>query len=255
VAEAVPVEDPVLEVTDVSFAYGGHRVLDGVSFAVRPGEFVALAGPNGAGKSTLLRIILGLLTPASGAVRLLGVHPAAAGERWRVGYVPQRPAMSELLPATVTEIVAAGRLARRAWWRPPRQADADAIDAALHAVQLDDLRRRRFSELSGGQQQRALIAKAIVNDPNVLILDEPIAGVDTDSQLLFRDALATRAAAGTSVLLVSHELSAVAAELDRVLLLTHARIGFDGTAAALEQTGVSLGIHRNDLPFWLEDHG
>lgn len=243
----------VLEADGVRFAYGPTPVLDGVSFRVERGEFVALAGPNGAGKSTLLRILLGLLTPAAGTVRLLGAAPADLRERWRVGYVPQRARVPELLPATVTDVVAAGRLARRGWWRRPARADAEAVDHALVAVGLDDLRGRRLDQLSGGQQQRVLIAKALAAEPDVLILDEPVAGVDADSQHRFRDALLHLLQAhGTAVFLVSHEFGAVADDLDRVLVLRNGVIGFDGPPADLAATGVSLGIHAHDLPLWLE---
>ncbi len=243
----------VLVARDVSFAYDGHPVLHNVSFVVQAGEFVALSGANGAGKSTLLRVILGLTRPASGEVRVLGDQPQRMPQRWRVGYVPQRPVVSEQLPATVSEVVACGRIARRGWWRRPRDDDRAAVRAALDAVGLAERAHARFSALSGGQQQRALIAKAIVNDPEVLVLDEPIAGVDAASQRQFRDALVSRTERGRAVLLVSHELGAVAADLDRIVLLAQAHITFDGSPAELEREGISLGVHRHDLPAWLED--
>jgi zinc transport system ATP-binding protein len=236
--------DAILRADDVSFAYGPTPVLDRVSFSVQPGTFVALAGGNGAGKSTLLRVVLGLLTPSEGTVTL---------DRSVVGYVPQRPMVSESLPATVAEVVALGRLVRRGWWQRATTADRAAVADALDAVGLADAAARRFTELSGGQQQRVLIAKAMVNDPQLLILDEPIAGVDAESQDRFRDALVSRIERGRAVLLVSHELSAVASALDRVLVLTHGRIAFNGPPSELERAGVSLGLHRHDLPAWLEN--
>jgi zinc transport system ATP-binding protein len=236
--------DAVLRADDISFAYGDHQVLDHVSLQVERGSFVALAGGNGAGKSTLLRVLLGLLTPTTGTVTL---------DRSIVGYVPQRPMVSESLPATVAEVVASGRLARRGWWRRPNDDDATAAHEALRAVDLLESAPRRFTELSGGQQQRVLIAKAMVNDPDLLILDEPIAGVDAASQDRFRDALVSRIERGRAVLLVSHELSAVASALDRVLVLAHGRMAFDGPPSELESSGVSLGLHRHDLPAWLEN--
>jgi zinc transport system ATP-binding protein len=236
----------------VSFAYRDTPVLSGVSFALGVGEFAALAGPNGSGKSTLIRILLGVLPAHAGSVTVLGATPSALRERWRIGYVPQRPAVAELLPATVADLVAAGRLARRGWWRRPTKADRAAVDAALDAVALGDLRNRRLAELSGGQQQRAFIAKALATEPELLVLDEPTAGVDAESQRRFRDALIAARDRGGAVLLVSHELGAVAADLDRVLLLRHGMIDFDGTPAALAAEGVSLGVHATDLPVWLE---
>ncbi len=242
-----------VEVDAVSFAYGRDEVLDCVTFQVQPGEFVALTGPNGSGKSTLLRVLLGLTTPKSGSVRLFGHAPEQLMDRWRLGYVPQRAASAELLPATVAEVVAAGRLARRGWWRRPSPDDEGAVAEAMAAVDLADLANRRLGELSGGQQQRVLIAKALVSGPELLVLDEPVAGVDAGSQRRFRDALVQLAKdKGVAVLLVSHELGAVADDLDRVLVLKSGRILFDGPPGDLTATGVSLGVHAHDLPVWLE---
>ncbi len=248
---AAVVSEPVLEADDVVFSYGESAVLDGVSLRVEAGEFVALAGGNGSGKSTLLRVLLGLLRPSRGTARIFGEAPTSRHDRWRVGYVPQRPATHADLPATVTEVVAAGRLARSGWRL--RGDDHEAVAAALEAVRLTDHAARRFGALSGGQQQRVLIAKAIVNDPELLILDEPIAGVDAASQEQFRDSLVARIDAGRAVLLVSHELSAVARDLHRVIVLGNARVSFDGPPEELERSGVSLGVHRHDLPTWLEN--
>jgi zinc transport system ATP-binding protein len=248
--DAAPV---VLAAHDVSFAYSTEAVLDHVGLEVRAGEFAALAGPNGSGKSTLLRILLGLLTPQTGSVEVFGLAPRDLRDRWRVGYVPQRPRIAPDLPATVEEVVATGRLAKQGWWRRRRRADRDAVDHALQAVALSDHRRKRLHELSGGQQQRALIARALAADPELLVLDEPIAGVDVESQELFRDSLVHLVTEhSAAVLLVSHELGAVADDLDHVIVLKH-RVMFDGAPADLAATGVSLGVHRDDLPLWLEE--
>jgi zinc transport system ATP-binding protein len=244
-----------LDVDAVSFTYRDQPVLDCVSLRVDRGEFVALAGANGSGKSTLVRVAVGLLTPAEGRARLLGEPPRRLRERWRVGYVPQRPVTADLLPATVGDVVAAGRLARRGWWRRPGAADRAAVDRALGIVGLSDLVGRRLDELSGGQRQRAFIAKALASEPDLLVLDEPTAGVDADSQRRFRDALVALVDRGGTVLLVSHELGAVAGDLDRVLLMRHGKLVFDGPPGDLEASGVSLGVHATDLPVWLEDRG
>jgi zinc transport system ATP-binding protein len=249
-SETAPV---VLAARDVSFAYGAEVVLEHVGLEVRAGEFAALAGPNGSGKSTLLKILLGLLVPQTGSVEVFGVSPSDLQERWRVGYVPQRPRIAPDLPATVDEVVATGRLAKRGWWKRRTRADREAVDHALEAVALTDHRRKRLHELSGGQQQRALIARALAADPELLVLDEPIAGVDVESQELFRDSLVHLVEQhDAAVLLVSHELGAVADDLDHVIVLKR-RVVFDGAPADLAATGVSLGVHRDDLPRWLEE--
>jgi zinc transport system ATP-binding protein len=243
---------PVLEASHVSFAYGREPVLEDVSLRIAPGEFVALVGPNGSGKSTLVKLLLGSLAPGAGEVRVFGQPPARLRERWRLGYVPQRPVLASEVPATVEEIVVTGLLSRRGWWRPLARADREAARHALESVGLESLALRPLNELSGGQQQRAFIARAFASEPDLLVLDEPIAGVDVESQRRFRDALVHLATEhGAAVLLVSHELSAVAADLDRVIVLKR-RVLFDGPATDLTASGVSLGVHSDDLPLWLE---
>jgi len=244
---------PVLSARGVSFAYGAEPVLDNVGVDLNPGEFVALVGPNGSGKSTLVRVLVGLLAPRSGTVRVFGEPPDRLRHRWRVGYVPQRLRIAPDLPVTVEEVVATGRLPRQGWWRRTRPADRAAVDHALESAGLADLRRRPLAELSGGQQQRVLIAKALASEPELLILDEPVAGVDAAAQRQFRDSLVHLVEEhGAAVLLISHELGAVADDLDRVIVLKR-RVVFDGPPAELAATGVSLGIHADDLPLWLEE--
>ena len=243
----------IAEAHGVGFSYGVEPVLSGVDLKVGAGEFVALVGANGSGKSTLLRILLGLVRADSGRVRLFGHDPRELPERWRIGYVPQRTAVAPSMPATVEEVVASGRLARRGWHRRPRAADREEVDHALESVALMDRRGDRIGTLSGGQQQRALIAKALVSRPELLVLDEPVAGVDLDSQARFREALVHLVSDhGAAILLVSHELGAVAGDLDRVVVLGQGRVTFDGPPADLASQGVSLGIHPADLPLWLE---
>jgi zinc transport system ATP-binding protein len=244
--------DVLVRASGVRFAYTGEPVLRDVDLEVRRGEFVALVGPNGSGKSTLLRLLLGSLSPDAGTVHLLGRSPGRLRDRWRIGYVPQRTPIASEAPATVEEIVATGRLSRRGWWRPLAKADRDFVHHALESVGLAALAHRPINELSGGQQQRAFIARAFASEPELLVLDEPIAGVDAESQRRFRDSLTHlihEHRAG--VLLVSHELTAVADEVDRVVVLK-GTVLFDGPPSQLMRGGVSLGVHRDDLPLWLE---
>lgn len=195
-------------------------VLHGVDLRVGPGELVALTGPNGSGKTTLLKIILGLLAPDAGQVLLYGRDPRALRPAKRVGYVPQRPVVDAAMPTTVNELVATGRLAARAWWRPMSRKDAENVTHALEAVDLLAMRRRPLSELSGGEQQRAFIARAMAGEPELLVCDEPVAGVDAGAQRRFRDSLVHHIEHHRgAVLLVSHELAALEADLTRVISL------------------------------------
>lgn len=239
----------VLKLEGVGYAYGENRVLDDVTVAIEAATFVALVGPNGAGKSTFVKAALGLLTPQAGRVELFGGSPTDPAARSRLGYVPQRHFMSRDFPATVREVVASGGIDRR-WWRGP---SAGHVDDALALVDLADLAGARIGELSGGQQQRAFIAKALVRRPELLVLDEPVAGVDAEQQERFAAVLGRlRDERGVAVLLVSHDLAAVESRLDRVIVLRK-RVRFDGTPAELESAGVHLGTHGHDLPRWLEE--
>lgn len=241
--------ETVLTLEDVSFAYGHHNVLESVSMAIRSGTFVALVGPNGSGKSTLVRLALGLLRPDSGVIVLFGRPPTERDARSSIGYVPQRPFLGRDFPATVREVVASGGIGRR-WWRTsPR----DQVDDALAVVDLEDLASARIGELSGGQQQRVFIAKALVRRPDLLILDEPVAGVDVEQQERFSATLGRlRDDRGVAILLVSHDLAAVEDRLDRVIVLRRS-IRFDGPPEELAGAGVNLGTHGHDLPRWLEE--
>ncbi|HLB39158.1 MAG TPA: metal ABC transporter ATP-binding protein [Actinomycetota bacterium] len=249
---AVEIGGSLLWARGITAGYGREHVIERVSLDVRPGEFVALVGPNGSGKSTLLRVLLGALRPDAGSVALFGAEPDRFHARWRLGYVPQRPSLESEVPATVREIVASGRLRQRGWWRRETVEDRTAIQHAIESVDLGDVADQPLNELSVGQQQRAFIARAFASEPKLLVLDEPIAGVDRASQRRFRDSLLhLQREHGAGVLLVSHELSAVADVIDRIIVLKRS-ILFDGTPAELAASGVSLGIHADDLPLWLE---
>ncbi len=243
------VVETVLSLEDVSFAYGQELVLEGVNVSIVAGTFVALVGPNGSGKSTLVKIALGLLPPSSGLVSLFGMSSTDPLARSRIGYVPQRPFLGRDFPATVREVVASGGLGRE-WWRgTPR----DRVDDALAVVEMSDLAKARIGELSGGQQQRVFIAKALVRRPDLLVLDEPVAGVDIEQQQRFSATLGRlRDERGVAILLVSHDLAAVEDRLDRVIVLRRS-IRFDGPPEELSRSGVNLGTHGHDLPRWLEE--
>jgi zinc transport system ATP-binding protein len=249
----VLVDRPALALLDgVTFSYGGPPVLRDVSIRLHPGELVALVGPNGSGKSTLLRILVGRLRPQAGRAELFGADPRRLHDRSRLGYVPQRPSLAQGLTGTVADIVGAGRLVRRGWRARLGRRDREVVAEAIAAVELEAHAGRPVRELSGGQQQRTFIARALAGEPDLLVLDEPTAGVDVESQRAFRRSVTHLRDRGGSVLLVSHELGAVADELDRVVVLKEG-IRFDGPPQQLAEEGVSLGIHAHDLPVWLED--
>ncbi|PZM98164.1 MAG: ABC transporter [Actinobacteria bacterium] len=219
---------PVIEVERASVAYGNRTVLHEVSLTVTAGEVVAVLGANGSGKSTLIRALLGLVPLTAGSVRLFDT-PLRRFRQWRrIGYVPQRIGAGSGVPATVAEVVAAGRLARRGLFRPFGAADRAAVAAALRAVGLADRARDPVATLSGGQQQRTLIARALAGEPDLLVLDEPTAGVDAASQEAFAEALRGFVAGGKSVLLVAHGLGPLRPLTTRAVILHGGTIVHDG---------------------------
>ncbi|MFI6158400.1 metal ABC transporter ATP-binding protein [Micromonospora haikouensis] len=220
--------EPVITVAHGVVGYDGRPVLRDVSLAVDTGEVVAILGANGSGKSTLIRAVLGLVPLHSGSVSLFGT-PLRRFRQWkRIGYVPQRLGAGGGVPATVREVVASGRLARRGVLRPPGRADRVAVDAALASVGLADRAGDPVATLSGGQQQRTLIARALAGEPELLVLDEPTAGVDAASQEAFAGALRGFLDGGGTVLLVAHELGPLRPLISRAVVVHQGGIAHDG---------------------------
>lgn len=218
----------VVSVRHAAVSYGGRAVLHDVTLDVPAGRVVAILGANGSGKSTLIRTILGLVPLAAGTIELFGT-PQRRFRQWaRIGYVPQRMGAGSGVPATVGEVVASGRLARRGIFRPPGAADRAAVRAALEDVGLLDRIGDPVSTLSGGQQQRTLIARALAGRPDLLVLDEPTAGVDAASQDAFAAALRHFGGAGGTILLVAHELGPIEPLVDRAVVVHDGRIAYEG---------------------------
>jgi zinc transport system ATP-binding protein len=222
-----------VELAGVDFAYPhGPPVLRLVDLRVEAGEFLAIAGPNGGGKTTLLRLALGLERPTRGSVRLFGEPAERFRDRPRLGYLAQRSQLGVQAPATVREVVAAGRAPLRPFGRLG-PADREAVDEAIERVDLGGLASRPLTRLSGGQQQRAFIAKALVAGPKLLALDEPTAGVDVAAQEALAELLARlHGELGVTILYVSHEFGAIEHVVQR-LVLVRERIVFDGPPSTL----------------------
>ena len=203
----------MLTIEDLDAGYGDLQILDAVEMAVGEQEYVTIVGPNGGGKSTLLRLVLGLLVPDSGSVRVFGCRPEES--KPRMGYVPQHCDTDPSFPATVLDVVLMGRLGRTRMFGTYTKDDTDAAMAALNDVELSDLVRRPFSRLSGGQRQRTLIARALVSAPDILLLDEPAASLDIAMEKELYVIL-LRLKKRMTVLLVSHDLAFVAGFTDTV---------------------------------------
>jgi zinc transport system ATP-binding protein len=220
--------NPVVEIEDGAVELGGRPVLRGIDVSVLPGEVLAVLGANGSGKSTLVRSMLGLAPVRRGEVRLFGT-PLPDFDDWRrVGFVPQRVSAASGVPATVQEVVSSGRLAHRRPFLPARREDREAVESAIAAVGLADRAHDGVSTLSGGQQQRVLIARALAGEPDLLVLDEPTAGVDLASQQVFAAALSTLVARGVTIVLVAHELGPLGPLVHRALVMRDGRVAYDG---------------------------
>jgi zinc transport system ATP-binding protein len=219
----------VVTVSHLAAGYDGREILRDVSLDVTAGDVVAILGANGSGKSTLVRTILGLVPSRRGSIELFGT-PQKRFRHWeRIGYVPQRLGAGSGVPATVGEVVASGLLARRGVLRLPRSTDKVAVRDALTAVGLLDRVGDPVSTLSGGQQQRTLIARALAGKPDLLVLDEPNAGVDAASQEAFAAALTRFAGSGGTILLVLHELGPLRPLIGRAVVVHDGRIAYEGT--------------------------
>ena len=251
-------EDDVRDPADAVFAthrlvvaYDGDRVIDDVSLSISPGEFVAVLGANGSGKTTLMRALLGLIPPAGGRVLIEGEPPPRYRHWRRVGYVPQRLVSAGAVPVSVQELVHSVWAGPRHRLRRLTAEDRERGRDALRRMGLWERRHDRFDTLSGGQQRRALIARALSTGPVALVLDEPTAGVDAESQSILADELRRLHADGTAVVLVTHELGEVAALATRVVFLARngrGSVRYDGPPPIPDGLSDPVWHHSDDRP-------
>ena len=235
--------DVAIDLRDAAFGYGERAVLSDANLTIRRGEIVAVVGPNGSGKSTLMKGILGLNERVAGSVTLFGVPSHELRDRARLGYVPQRHTLSASVRATAEEIVSTGRLPRIGWLGRLRGTDRQIVARALDVVGLADRAATEVSTLSGGQQRRVLIARALAGQPDVLIMDEPTAGVDATNQHVLADVLARLVEQDVTMVIVTHELGALERLLTRIVVVDAGRIRFDGTPQ--EYAGARATVHHD----------
>ena len=220
----------VLAIEGLCFSYSRAEVLDGISFRVKAGDYLGIVGPNGSGKSTLIRAVLGLVEPERGSIAIFGSPLFHFNEWRRVGYLPQRlKFFNPNFPATVEEIVRLGLLAGKKLPRLAKKADDAAVEKTLNLMGITDIRRRLIGDLSGGQQQRVLLARAVVSEPDLLILGEPTTALDPETRGNFYTLLEhLNREQGTTVILVTHDTWSIGKYANRFLYLDK-RIIFDGT--------------------------
>ncbi|MEJ5239585.1 MAG: metal ABC transporter ATP-binding protein [Anaerolineales bacterium] len=216
-------DQPILDVRHLSVRYGDHLALEDVTFHLHKGERVAVVGPNGAGKSTLFKVIVGVIRPTAGEVRIYGSQPSG---HVCIGYVPQRSQVEWRFPVTVEDVVMMGRIAQIGFFRQPRKEDWKRVHQALETVGLLDLARRPIDALSGGQQQRMFIARALAQEAELLLMDEPLNGLDLPSQESILSLLEVLRAQQVTVMIATHDLDQAARFFDRIMLLNRRVIGF-----------------------------
>lgn len=215
-------DQPILRVSHVSARYNGRSALEDVTFELVAGEQVAVVGPNGAGKSTLFKIIAGVLPPATGQVEVYGLGP---GGHICIAYVPQRSQVDWTFPVTVVDVVMMGRVGKLGLFRRPGKADWEYVRQCLRVVEMEELAERQIGELSGGQQQRAFIARALAQEAELMLMDEPLTGLDVNSQEDIFRILGQLRDRGVTVMIATHDLDLAAGRFDRVMLLNRRLLG------------------------------
>ncbi len=214
---------PPITAEDVRVTFNGRDAIRDVSFEVQPGRRVAVVGPNGAGKTTLFQVIAGAIKPTSGSISIFGHRP---GGHVCIAYVPQRSQVDWSFPASVTDVVMMGRVRKIGLFRWPRRADWSFAQQAIRRVGITDLARQQIGELSGGQQQRVFLAQALTQEAEIILLDEPLTGLDLPSQEAIFDILGDLQRAGVTILVATHDLNLAAERFDDVLLINRHSIAY-----------------------------
>jgi manganese/iron transport system ATP-binding protein len=240
-------DSPPIEFQAVSVFFNGHAALKDVSLEIPSGERIAVVGPNGAGKTTLFRLIAGTLHPSQGEVNVYGHGPSG---HVCIAYVPQRSQVDLKFPATVREVVMMGRIRKIGLFRWPKRDDWRFVDQALKRVGMDGLAERQIGELSGGQQQRVFLAQAVAQEAEVVLLDEPLTGLDLPSQETMFQLLDELNGEGVTVLIATHDLNLAAERFDQVILINRQIIAFGPPQDALTQPALVQAygghVHRID---------
>ncbi len=244
-----------IEVQGVTIARNGSQVVEDASFTVEEGDYVGVVGPNGGGKTTLVHGILGLLPLQRGSIRLFGTAVGSFRQWDRVGYVAQDATdFDPNFPMTVRELVGLGRLRRGTMGRRLSPEDWDHVDQALDLMDLRPLERRRVGHLSGGQKQRVFVAKAMVREPDMLILDEPVAGVDHRTQEEFYGLLSrVNRERGTTILMISHDLATVFCQMSKVACVNR-KVHFAPITPELDEGEFLKKAYGDHFTFVFHEH-
>ncbi len=233
----------IAEARNLSVSFGESEVLQGITFELAPGDFLALVGPNGSGKTTLIKCLLGLLPPARGVVRLFGQDPRVFQQWHRIGYLPQVSGSNHRgFPATVREIVASGRLSLKRFPKRLKHEDCQAVEQTMHMVEIDHLADRKIDRLSGGQRQRVFLARAMVAEAEVLFLDEPTSALDPATRKGFYQLLQEiNQTQGRSIVMITHDSGTIGAYATSLLYIDQTLVFF-GSFAEFCQSPVMTAV-------------
>lgn len=248
----------VLSVHDLFFHYNSTEILSNISFRMQAGDYLGIVGPNGSGKSTLIKLTLGLLQPSKGTIEVFGTNMANFVDWHKIGYLPQKfNSINPHFPATVREIVALGLLSTKSRPRRITKNDEKAINSVLELVDIIDIKNKLIGELSGGQQQRVLIARALVNEPELLILDEPTTALDPEAREKFYGTLKyLNEQKRMTLIIITHDIGTIGKFASRLLYLDKKVIfygGFDDFCASSEMSNYfgefsqHVICHRHDV--------
>ncbi len=227
--------DCLVEIKNLTYRYEQENVLEDINLCIPKGAFIGLVGPNGSGKSTLIKLLLGLLKVQDGEINLFGVSSKSFHQRFKIGYVSQKAnSFNTGFPATVSEVVGMGLVSKMGLFRFFRKHDKEKIMQALKTVGMENYAGRNIGELSGGQQQRVFIARALVSDPELLILDEPTVGIDTNNVKSFYGLLNKLHEGGITILLVTHDIGTITEQATHIACLNK-KMFFHGNACEFDE--------------------
>ena len=241
-------ENFAIELSNVNVSYGDNKVLDGASISIPYKTFSGVVGMNGAGKSTLFKVIMGLVKPDSGKVLVCGDQPSTAQKHGHVAYVPQAELVDWDFPVSVYDVVMMGRIGLQNLFKTRSQEDRELVEEALKKVNMYQFKDRQIGELSGGQKKRVFVARALAQGADILILDEPFAGLDTVSERSLTDLLVTLRSEGKTIILATHELTSLSGHCDHVALVRHTVLAYGPTKEVFTKELVSQtfdGIMHN----------
>lgn len=237
----------VLRASELTVSYDKTPVLWDISFEAPPAQMIGIIGPNGAGKSTLLKAALGIIKPLSGNIQFWGVPLKEV--LGRISYIPQKESVDWDFPITAFEVVLMGRYGKMGYFRRPRRADKSAALDALETVGLSSFADRQISQLSGGQQQRLFLARALVQDADVYLMDEPFQGIDMATEKMLIDIMRKLIARGKTVFVVHHDLTTLRNYFDSLIMLNNRLVAFGKTADVLTPKNILLTFGKSDALF------